>query len=814
MILKEENLKKLIEEEPHIECDFHKGLDSKTVKERTEKGLVNKTKKHVSKTYTSIIFTNLFSYFNILLFIIAGFMAYAGLYSGMFFVIILVANIAIGLIQDIRARRLTDKLRLVTEPRSIVIRDGQELDISTSELVFGDIVKLKNGNQIASDSIVVDGELLVNESLLTGESVDIKKKVGDQILAGSFITGGTAYTQINRVGILNYCESLRKKASEFKRPRSEIMRSTKMLFFVICLLVTIIGIAMVITAACMGGLSSSTNINDTIKSISGSLVAMIPSGMYLLTSLTLAAGVIRLAYHRMLVQELYCIEMLARVNVICFDKTGTLTDGTMEVQQIVKLDDSLKEDEIGSALVSLINATKDDNSTAKAILKYFKSSTIKKAQSSIPFSSSTKFSAVTLESGETYVMGALEFVFKNPNMDLLKADEAFNQKGYRTLIVAKSTNSIKNGLVKDLKPVAMIVIKDHVCDDAKANIEWFKNNGVETKIISGDSASTVAAIAREVGVPNADKYISLAGMSIDEVKQVALKYNVFGRVTPEQKLALIEAFKNNGSVVAMTGDGVNDILALKHADCSIAMARGSEAARDVAYLVALDSNFSTLPKVVEEGRRVINNLQRTCSLFLVKTIFAIVLSLVFLISSWFSPTIKYPFSTNNMYVWEMLTIGVAAFFLALQPNRERLQGSFLSNIIIKATPAAFIQIAIVLTYFIICGINSTIFSSQEALALSVISFTIVSYFILCRVCWPFDLYRFILFVALLAIGIGAFLIDGFLLNGTLLGVPYSSINQTGILLMILVLLIAIPLYFVLDYFTRKIVKTYKRRNNK
>ncbi len=808
-------LQQAIDREPKIQCDFKHGLSSEQVEQYVDKGLINKTKRHVNKTYASILFTNLFSYFNILLFIIAIFMAFAELYSGMFFVIILIANIAIGLVQDIRARRLTDKLKIITEPHSIVIRNSKEVIVSTSDIVFNDVLLIKAGNQIPVDAVVLHGVVKTNESMLTGESVDVLKKEGSIVYGGSYVTSGTAYVQVTKIGPLNFAEELQNSASSFKRPKSEILKSTNILFKVICIIVTILGTAMIVTAYFRNGFVDQATIQSSIESISGSMVAMIPSGMYLLTSLTLAVGVITLAKRRMLVQELYCIESLARVNVLCLDKTGTLTDGSMSVKDVIYFS-SKDESKICVEVNSLIQGTKDENATAKALMNYFGEFTPIKTTKVIAFSSDNKYSAATLDNGETIVIGAPEFVCKVLDKKVSQTNDDFLKRGYRTILVATSKKPIvENHIPQDLTAVALIVIKDNICVDAYENIKWFKDNGVKIKIISGDNPITVSEIAKEVGVDGADKYVSLEGKTKEETFKMATEYDVFGRTTPEQKEILIDALHAAGMVVAMTGDGVNDILALKKADCSIAMARGSDAAKDASYLVSLDSNFSSLPKVVKEGRRVINNLQRTSSLFLVKTMFAITLTIIFLIGSWFDTKTVYPFSTRNMYVWEILTIGIAAFFLALQPNNEPLKGSFLFNILVKSIPAAIVQILTVVCFYTFCTINSSIIDPKAAQAIaqaiSVIGFTFLSYVILFRICWPFNAFRIVLYCCLLFLGITAFVIDGVFLNGLLLDIDYTLLNGVPLLLLILCLLIATPLYFFLDYFIRKIVYIINRR---
>lgn len=789
----------LIQNAAFVNNDIQKGLSNEEVLIRQKEGLTNKTKKHVTKTYAEIFFTNLFSFFNLLLITIGVFMIVAKQYSGLFFLIVLFGNISIGLFQDIKARRLVDKLRLITDPQANVIRDGKAMKISVHDLVLSDIVILESGDQISIDAVVVEGKINVNESLLTGESMSIEKNIGDKIYSGSYVVGGSAKTRAIAVGKANYAEQLQSKAKQFKRPKSEILRSMNLLFKYIGLVVILFAIAYITTFLVKKGIT----FNDAVKTIAGSLVAMIPSGMYLLTSMTLAVGVTRLAKQRMLVQELYSIETLARVDVLCLDKTGTLTDGDMEIKEIVVLNNKTKE-EVTNYLSSLLLATNDKNQTAKAIINAVGSRENLTAINAFPFSSEKKFSAATFKNHGTVVVGALEFI--NP-LDLKKVEKRvhdFAKKGYRVMIVAHSDEEMIEELPKNLQTIGILVFQDHIRDDAIQNIEWFKNNGVKVKIISGDNVATVSEIAAQCGIENAyQKNISLEGVSLEDVAKYAFDYDIFGRVSPEQKEVLVKTLRQAGHTVAMTGDGVNDILALKVADCSIAMASGSSAARNVSHLVSLDSNFGKLPKVVEEGRRVINNLQRTCSLFLAKTTFAIVISLVFLISGWAGKN-DYPFVTNNLYIWEICTIGVAAFFLALQKNNERLTGSFLQNIILKAVPGGIMQFTSVLIVFGISLIGPDFLSFESATAISIIVFTITSYFILFKISWPLDNYRLILFLLMVGAGFGTFMFDYFFPSLKVLMINYDIITPLQTLLLISVIVFSIPYYYFLTKVGRKI----------
>lgn len=539
------------------------------------------------------------------------------------------------------------------------------------------------------------------------------------------------------------------------------------------------------------------------------MVAMIPSGLYLLVSLALATGVIALTRKHMNVQELYCIEMLARVDVLCFDKTGTLTDGTIEVNEVHPFTNKFSKDEIKELLASLVNATHDENGTAKAISSVFKGDL--KASEFIPFDSEYKYSAVTIDTKGTFIMGAYGFIDQNKNEEAEKLINDLSNQGYRVLAFYHNDSKIKNNKIpckNDL--IAVISFSDHIKEDAKANIEWFSNNDVAIKIISGDNPLTVSSIAKKVGVKNAENYISMDKVNDNDIPQIINKYNVFGRVKPEQKSLIVEALQNEGHKVAMTGDGVNDIIALKKADCSIAMANGSSAARNVAHIVSVDNDFSKLPDVVGEGRRVINNLQRSASLFLGKTIFAVTLSFIFLILSWFGlPSIKtgYPFSTTNLFVWEFCTIGGGGFFLALQPSRERLTGSFMKNVLAAAIPSGIVEILCVAVCFFAFAINPTFMPYSAAVACSTIMFTAVSYLILLRISLPMDRYRLFVFILLSVGGICCFLLDYLLprkgIESAVLGLDYSLFNKERILFMILVILVLAVIYFLIDLLIRR-----------
>lgn len=808
-----------------IDVDLNTGLKDEDVELRIEEGLTNKSPKRVTKSYFRIFIDNFLNFFNILLFVIGAFLLLAQVgfddisdIKYYFFLIILFANIFIGFGQDVHARKLVDKLKVVSSPTAIALRNGKSLELSSNDLVLSDIVILKTGDQIVADAIVVEGFLEVNESLLTGESVDVKKPVGSTVFSGSYVTSGKAKVQIVKVGKANYAEKLQDQAKAFKRPKSEIIKSLNNIFKVIGGTVIVFGIALVITFVSQSKIIYpfySEVSQESIKQIAGSLVSMIPTGMYLLTSTTLALGVIRLARRRMLVQELYCIEMLARVDVLCLDKTGTLTDGTMKVSEMLPFNKISKE-ELKKILISIVKGTGDTNSTANAINDAFRDNESFKVIKSFPFNSTKKMSMIQIDNGYTYVLGAREFVpFKNEVVNKKCAEHEANAE--RVLVVGRTSKPVTG--FDDLPTfdiVGIVLLEDHIKDDAYENIKWFKDNGVHIKIISGDNALSVSKIAQKVGVENADKYISLEAMPLDEVAKIANNYTVFGRVSPEQKEVLVSALRAEKHTVAMTGDGVNDILALKSADCSIAMASGSAAARNVAHLVSLESNFSTLPQVVAEGRRVINNLQRTCALFLVKTTFAVLVTLVCLIRAWSYPGVNiFPFVTPNLFVWEFATIGVSSLFLSFQPNDERLYGGFVVNILKKAAPNGLTVVLVTLSILAISWVNPEFLSNDGAITLATLAFTAYSFVVLFQICRPFDVFRIVLFIGVvlvssLAIFLDAVILPTKLVNGVstsfILALNYNVLSQSGFPWWIgmIVFGLSIPVCIGLTFLTRKL----------
>ena len=786
--------------------DLKQGLSDEQVLLRKNQKLVNKSKQAYGKSYTEIIISNLFSFFNVTLYVIAGVMAYFQLFTGMFFVIVLVANTVIGLYEDINARRLLSKLRLITQPKAMVVRNGQLQEINVEEIVLDDIVLIEKDNQISADGTILEGEVGVNESFITGESVNVFKGKDKEVFSGTFVTSGRAFVRIDKVGPECLANSLQVKANQFKRSPSEILKSLKRLFLIIGITVIVMAVFIFLTFLFQGKFK--TDVKGSVGSITGSLVAMIPSGLYLLTSTALAVGVIGLSKKKAQIQDFYSVEMLARVDTLCVDKTGTITDGKLVVKKVISLKTSYSDTQIAQAVSNVINATEDNNGTAKALKEYFDLKLTAGVLTALPFNSDNKYSGATFKGGKTFIIGAPEFMPLTNKAGVIKRCEEFTKDGYRVLVLGEGKEPIKDNKYNGtLEAVALIVIKDHIREDAFETFAWFKNNGVDIKVISGDSARTVSSIASEAGIANADKYISLEGMSLEEVKAAALEYTVFGRVTPEQKEALVIALKEAGKTVAMTGDGVNDILALKRSDCSIAMASGADAAKNVSHIILMDSNFARLPAVVDEGRRVVNNLQRTASLFVTKTIFAFVLTLVFTLASIImrDPGIQYPFITNHLYLWEIVTTGFAAFFLALEKNSERIEGRFLPNVFKKAIPAAVLLVGSVLTifglYLLQCSnlINIGIYNKNTAIAMSVITFSILGTVFLYRVCSPLSKYRKYVLFGSAAVNFVSLLITCIVSNGLhiteqILRIPYIEMGAPAYFVTALIIVLFAGIY--------------------
>ena len=734
------------------------GLTTNQVEQRVNQNLVNKCNNKNSKSYFSIICSNTFTFFNLIWAIIIFAYIYVGSFNNLLFSLVIIANTLIAIIQECKAKKTVDKLSLVTAPKVQVVRDGEILKIDATELVLDDIFILESGNQIPADCILVDGQVEVNESLLTGESNPIKKVSGQSLLAGSFLVSGACRARVEKIADESYIQTIAKEAKKFKNPNSNLFKDLNKI-------IKYIGIAIIPMAIILyiNNAATSPDFATTVVKTCGALTGMVPAGMFLLVTIALAVGVIKLSKKKTLVQDLYSIEMLARTDVLCLDKTGTITDGTMEVTGVEVLEDAENLEEYIESHLIIQNT---NNSTGQALTKYFGSEKNFEAKSVVHFSSARKFSATTFDGFGTLVVGAPEFVCANLSEEIRGKIENLIVDSKRVLLVARVSeeeNDEEN--IENWKnvsvPLAIIAIEDQIRPDAIETIKWFKDNGVKIKIISGDNPITVSAIAKRVGLEDFEKCVSLEGLSLPEVAALSEDFAIFGRVSPEQKHHLVKTLKAKGYVVGMTGDGVNDTLALKEADCSIAMADGSDVARGISNLVLMDSKFSSLPSVVKEGRQVINNIQKSSTLFLMKTFFTFLFSLfVILIHA------TYPFESVSLILLEVFVIGLPSFILALEPNERKIEGQFISTVLKKAVPSAlviFVNVAIVM----LLG-KFNIITPSETHTLAILVLTMSGFLNLVRICFPLNLLRFGVFMfSLIMIVLCIIILPGFFQIGAL-----------------------------------------------
>lgn len=708
-----------------------RGLTSEEVRAREEAGKVNTASTVKTKSIRRIFYDNICTLFNLINVLLFLALLLVGSYKNMLFIGVVFVNTVIGIVQELRSKKSVDTLTILTESKLDVLRDGQTVQLPKDRLVLDDVLILSRGNQVPADCVVVQGSCKVNESLLTGESDLIVKQEGDELLSGSFVAAGTCCCRVNRVGADSYAAKINDEAKYIKKNNSQILHSFHWIINICTAVIFPLGI-MLFVSHCFVHRQS---LQETVVSTVGALVGMIPSGMILLTSTVLAVSVIRLSQKKVLVNEMYCIETLARVDVICLDKTGTLTADAMNVHQIINL--NTNDEKIRTALASIVAASDEINATLQAVSDNVQGTAPVPCQTFIPFSSETKWSGGTFANGKTYIMGAAEFVFsdKEKYAEIYDKINRINET-VRILVLGSSDLPVTEGaLPEDLHPMALILIKDTLRDNVCETVNYFKEQGVTLKVISGDSVKTVKSIALDTGIAGAENAVDMTTVTTDgELEEVAERCNVFGRVTPAQKKKLVLALKAHGHKVAMTGDGVNDVLALKEADCSVAMASGSEAARNVSQLVLVNNDFAAMPHVVAEGRRTINNIERSSSLYLVKTIYSILLALFFMFSH-----LIYPFQPIQLTLIGGLTIGFPSFVLALQPNKNIVRGNFTLNIIARAAPAA---ICVVLSVITTAALSGVIQISQEELsAVAVYVTAFICLMLIVRLSVPFNALR-------------------------------------------------------------------------
>lgn len=805
---------------PRFNADAEEGLSKSQVEERQEQGLVNRAQKKYSKTYKSIFISNICTFFNLLCLLAALALLSAHAPVTQFtFVLIFLCNICMGIIQEIRAKKKIDRLSILSSPTARVIRDRKKREIPISEIVLDDILLLGAGQQVPADCIMLDGAAELNESLLTGESVPVKKENGETLYAGSFVASGHCAVRVDKIGEDTYISKLTARAKKYKRPNSEIMNSINLFIKVIGFIIIPIAIFMFLTNfKNLGGswadiragggffatlFSNNPTLNDTIQKTCSVVIGMIPSGLLLLTTVALSVGMIRLAKYNTLVQDMYSLEMLARVNVLCLDKTGTITDGRMKVSDCVLLNNATEysvDDILGSMLASL----KDNNQTSIALYERFGHSSALQASAILPFSSARKLSAVTFGEAGTFAMGAPEFVLKPMPIRVEKIVKQYAQMGLRVLVLAHSPAQIQGDKLPTVfRPIAIITLSDNIRPDAIETIKWFRENDVAVKVISGDNPVTVSEVARRAGIKNASQFLSLEGLSDIEVENAANQYTVFGRVTPEQKAILIRSIKKAGNTVAMTGDGVNDILAMKEADCAVSVASGSDAARNVSNLVLQDNNFGSMPKIVNEGRRVINNIKDSASLYIMKTLLTMLLALVCIFTG-----SAYFFTTNNMLMFEVLISAIPSFVLSLQPNTNRVKGKFIPFVVSRAMPGAFTMAFGILALYIINQTSlSSLFEFTNAAgetetvynAMLMMSLTFTGLVMLFRICQPLNLIRTTLFFCMTALCVTVLAVP-VLGNIVYEGWDALKFNLTQILLLVVIVQAAVPISSILIKF--------------
>ena len=712
------------------------GLTDEEVRQRVEEGLTNRADISTDKTTKEIVISNVFTYFNLIFLVITILLIMVGSFRNLTFLPIIIGNTVIGIVQEIRAKKTLEKMSLLNAPRADVIRNGSVKQISTEELVKDDVILLTAGKQICADAVVISGNIQVNESLLTGEADEVEKTEGSTLMSGSFVVSGECYARLEKVGNESYISKLSLEAKSMGgKEQSEMIRSINLIVKWVGIVIIPIGLILFWQSHFVNGESITKSVTSTVAAIIG----MIPEGLYLLTTVALALSTMKLARKKVLLHDMKSIETLARVDVLCVDKTGTITEPDMKLKEIFLCKNSgadgtqtaLTLDELKSLILDYANASVDNNATMLALKAYAAdaltnntSALHRTAVSQQAFSSSLKYGSVTFSDG-TYLLGAPEFIMHEDFARIEEEIIPYADKGDRVLLFARyDGENVENGIDGSVTPLGFVALANPIRETAVKTFEYFKSQGVAIKVISGDNPRTVSRIAIQAGIESAESFVDAATLDTeDKIADAVNKYTVFGRVTPKQKKQLVKALQAKGHTVAMTGDGVNDILAMKDADCSVAMASGSEAAAQAAQVVLLDSDFAHMPDVVYEGRRVVNNIQRSASLFLVKNIFSLLLSLFSVILM-----VTYPLEPAQVSLISMFTIGVPGFLLALEQNKDRIKGRFITNVMLKALPGGLTDV-IAVGALVVCGevfcISDASIGTIATLVLSVVGFMIL-----------------------------------------------------------------------------------------
>lgn len=783
------------------------GLTSEEVRERIDKGLTNHTDISTQKTVGQIVKSNLLTYFNLIFLILTVLLCIVGSFRNLTFLPVIIGNTVIGIFQELRAKKTLDKMSMLNAPHSIVVRDGEQQKIQSEELVKDDIIILSAGNQICADATVLSGSISVNEALLTGESDEIKKKSGDRLMSGSFVVSGQCYAKLDKVGNESYISQLTAQAKAMgDGEQSEMIRYINKLVKWVGIIIIPVGIILFCQAYIMNG----ETFKKSVVSMVAAVLGMIPEGLYLLTTVALALSTIRLAKKQVLLHDMKSIETLARVDVLCVDKTGTITEPGMQVTELVisgRCGDAEMDKRAFAHLLADYSAViEDNNATMEAIRAYVAKNEIEKGSRTLlktqPFTSANKYSKVSFVEGD-YMLGAPEFIMKDRYDEISEEIEEYQSKGYRVLLMAESGDD-SSGLEKSfggISPIGYIVLSNPIRENAESTFTYFKEQGVAIKVISGDNPATVSEVAKRAGIDGAENYVDASTLASEkDITEAVDKYTVFGRVTPKQKQLIVRALQKQKHTVAMTGDGVNDILAMKDADCSIAMASGSEAAAQAAQTVLLDSDFGRMPYVVYEGRQVVNNIQRSASLFLVKNIFSLLMAIFSAIFA-----ITYPLEPSQISLISMFTIGLPGFLLALEPNRDRIEGNFMVNVMLKALPAGLTDVLSV-GALVICGQVFNLPSEDIATAGTML-LAVVGFMIIIKISHPFNKMKY---------GVLLINIIGLLFCGLFLGRLFAieSISNICFLLMVVFAFAAESMFRYLTLFVEKLSSFFGDEKNR
>ena len=783
------------------------GLTSEEVRERIDNGLTNHTDISTQKTVGQIVKSNLLTYFNLIFLILTVLLCIVGSFRNLTFLPVIIGNTVIGIFQELRAKKTLDKMSMLNAPHSIVVRDGEQQQIQSEELVKDDIIILSAGNQICADATVLSGSISVNEALLTGESDEIKKKSGDRLMSGSFVVSGQCYAKLDKVGNESYISQLTAQAKAMgDGEQSEMIRYINKLVKWVGIIIIPVGIILFCQAYIMNG----ETFKKSVVSMVAAVLGMIPEGLYLLTTVALALSTIRLAKKQVLLHDMKSIETLARVDVLCVDKTGTITEPGMQVTELVISgrcgDAEMDKRAFAHLLADYSSVIEDNNATMEAIRAYVDKNEIEKGSRTLlktqPFTSANKYSKVSFVEGD-YMLGAPEFIMKDRYDEISEEIEEYQSKGYRVLLMAESGND-SSGLEKSfggISPIGYIVLSNPIRENAESTFTYFKEQGVAIKVISGDNPATVSEVAKRAGIDGAENYVDASTLASEkDIAEAVDKYTVFGRVTPKQKQLIVRALQKQKHTVAMTGDGVNDILAMKDADCSIAMASGSEAAAQAAQTVLLDSDFGRMPYVVYEGRQVVNNIQRSASLFLVKNIFSLLMAIF---SAVFA--ITYPLEPSQISLISMFTIGLPGFLLALEPNRNRIEGNFMANVMLKALPAGLTDVLSV-GALVICGQVFNLPSEDIATAGTML-LAVVGFMIIIKISHPFNKMKY---------GVLIINIVGLLFCGLFLGKLFAidSISNICFLLMVVFAFAAESMFRYLTLFVEKLSSFFGDEKNR